>query len=353
MAILKKKCREILNRAEARLSLAGKAKQDAERPSLRDAAERFHDAIDGMDFWPGSFEFDIKVLENLGFEVISPKHDINDEFYKPLYSGLEKALSKMNLGSNDSDDCFAVEKDGYEALVVEHGGQYFVSDWIYDRESRKMELVQLESLDEELLKVAGWAGRLASPTAEPITGRYAHQFIGVANWDKALDFQVGDVPEFVGLRYKDFEASKAIHAVFDDGESVSLGKLSYLRQKRLLGGLRDVFAEAQKIYTAVYDAHDSLGVLNEPVPGSLQEQYSEKMHWSRGADFKVKGWPEFSGIRYLEFPSHQDAFVLKKDGEAVKLHDVSLKQLRALDAGLKDLLKKQSVKRTPVKGVKI
>lgn len=328
-------------------------KAEPSRRTVREAAELFHDMVDGMDVGSGDFEREVAKFEELGFVVISPKHDINDESYKPLNSGLEKVLSQMNLGSNDSNDCFAVEKDGYEALVIEHSGEYFLSNWVYDRESGKAEFIQLEPLDEELLKVAGWAQPLASPTAEPMTGRYASQFIGVPKWDRSLDFPVGDVPGFVGLRYKDFEASKAIHALFDDGESVSVDELSYLRQKRVLHGLKDVFAEAQKIYTAVYDVHDLMHERKEPVPDALQEKYSEKMYWSRGDDFKVKGWPEFSGIRYLEFPSHQDAFVLKKDGEAVKLHDVSLKQLRALDAGLKDLLKKQSVKRTPVKGVKI
>lgn len=126
--------------------MALRKKDSSENPFER-AARNFHNDLSGLDVGR-DFEKDVAYLELLGYEVVSPMHDINDRGYRPV-SALEREMSKLNLGYNDSDGCFTVEKDGYEALVIEHAGQYLVSSWVYERGSGSLRCFDLASMGEE------------------------------------------------------------------------------------------------------------------------------------------------------------------------------------------------------------
>ena len=131
------------------MAIRKKNYSESSRSSLYEAYVQFSLAVDGED---------LKIPSE--YKRVSPSRCILDEGYKPV-SKLEKLLEKLNLGHNNSDNVFTIEKDGYQALVFEHAGQYFLSNWFYDMQEKKLEAVTYPALRslgvEEILSIAIWA----------------------------------------------------------------------------------------------------------------------------------------------------------------------------------------------------
>lgn len=215
-------------------------KNTKSRPDIRSAAVRFHSVVDGNEVF-ADLEDAAAWLALHGVEVISPRQGILDGGYRPV-SRIEKLLDERfpGGGANCNDLVFAVEKDGYETLVFEHGGQMTCSDWVFDRESGRLEFVAVPDVSLKLEEVSRNLRPFAGPTDEVLTGALAREFVFRSKWDAALDFKVDGWPEFRGLRYKKVGGEEVVHAMLMDGTNGSLTSFGIVRALQLEAGLARV-----------------------------------------------------------------------------------------------------------------
>lgn len=210
------------------------------RPCFSDAAVFFRDAIDGVEVNPNLDALSDFLCLN-GIEIISPRRGILDPDYIPV-AKIEHRLMEMfpEGGVNENDLTFAVEMDGYETLVFEHGGQMSCSNWVLDRESGKLEFFDNPDVVQNLNDDARDVRPFAKPTDEEITGSLAGQFVFKAKWDAALDFKVDGWPEFKGLRFKKVGGEEVVHAMLRDGTNGTLGAFGIKRAMQLDAALAGV-----------------------------------------------------------------------------------------------------------------
>lgn len=217
------------------------------RPDIRTAAIAFHDIVDGNEVF-ADLEKAAEYLALSGVEVISPRRGILDGDYKPV-SRIEQLLEERFPGGgvNGNDLVFAVEKDGYETLVFEHGGQMSCSNWVLDRESGKLEFVAIPDVVLKLNDAVRDVRPFANSTDEEITGGLARQFVFKAKWDAALDFKVDGWPEFKGLRFKKVGGEEVVHAMFWDGTNGTFDAFGIERAMQLDAALAGVRKKIDKI----------------------------------------------------------------------------------------------------------
>lgn len=225
------------------MAIRKKNVSESVRPDMMNTAITFHDVVDGVEAFENLDEA-ASWFSLHGMEIVSPRARSTDSDYKPV-SSIEKAFSRVGIVSMDGS--FTVEKDGYQTEVFEREGEMVCSNWVLDRESGKMEFLQMPDQWEKLMKDSEKARHYAVPSDEVITGTYARLFVNETRWSQALDFKVEGWPEFVGLRYKDFGTSRAVHAKLEDGSTISLNSpLGIRRTGELLEGLAVFLKEQRK-----------------------------------------------------------------------------------------------------------
>ena len=199
-----------------------------------------------------------------------------------------------------------------------------------------------DPLERNLLE-ANALKRLASDCSEPImeNGRPTGMY-----WDKALDFDIPGWTEFKGLRFKDFETSKAVKVRLNDGSTHDFSEFPDSLQSVFHNGLKRITAKVESIYDRIHKAYGDASISDEEVTGRFAEDFAGKVKWSRGIDFDVEGMPEFRGLRYINFKDCTNVHVLNKDGESVPLSDVPIRQLekvfKALESNLRQVADRNS-----------
>ena len=303
-----------------------KKNTESSRSSLYEAYVQFSLAIDG--------EY-LNIPSE--YKQVSPSRCILGEDYKPV-SKLEKLLEELNLGHNNSDDVFTIEKDGYQALVFEHAGQYFLSNWFYDMQEKKLEAVTypaLRSLDvEEILSIAIWASTGAD-------GMLSHTDIknmaGVM--EKVAKIPV-DIPEYDELDVRSSVRAMVLDSILDPDTLTAasrevLEKRAYDDKAFQLAKLGNKTLSVPAMEYVLRNYWNKADVIKEVVEASRKPGYYGPAVWNYGIDFKVDGWDEFRGLRYARFNDDIECHVLKNDGSSVPLSNLASDEVRHIFAGFK------------------
>lgn len=295
------------------------------RPSLYESYVQFSLAVDGEN---------LKIPSE--YKRVSPSRSILDEGYKPV-SKLEKLLEKLHLGHNNSDDVFTIEKDGYQALVFEHAGQYFLSDWFYDMQEKKLEAVTYPALRslgvEEILSVAIWASTGADGMlSQTDTGNMA----GVM--EKVASTPV-DIPEYDELDVRSSVRAMVLDSILDSDTLTAAGR--EVLEKRAYDQKAFQLAKQGKTLSVpameyiLCNYWNKADMIKEVVEASRKPGYYGPAVWNYGVDFKVDGWDEFKGLRYARFNDDIVCHVLKNDGSSVPLSNLASDEVRHIFAGFK------------------
>lgn len=85
---------------------------------------------------------------------------------------------------------------------------------------------------------------------------------------------------------------------------------------------------------AIRSAYGVAKRTNEIIGGNYAEEFAGKATWSRALDFSISSWPEFKGLRYIDFEDCTNIHVLKKDGNSVPMESLSLLELRSVTKAL-------------------
>lgn len=305
---------------------------DASRPSLYEAYVRFSLDVDGCGEVPAAYR------------RMSTVRGILDPGYRPV-SALEKLLEKLGLGHNNNDDVFTVEKDGYQALVFEHAGQYFLSDWFYDMQEKKLEAVTcpaLRSLDvEEILSVAIWASTGADGMLSQTDTR---NMAGVM--EKVAKTPL-DIPEYDEMDVRSSIRAMVLDSILDSDTLTAIGrevleKKAY-DQKAFQLAKQGKSLSVPAMEYVLRNYWNKADMIKEVVEASRKPGYYGPVVWNYGIDFKVDGWDEFKGIRYARFNDDIECHVLKNDGSTVPLSYLTSDSVRHVFAGFKtqQLVRKQ------------
>lgn len=303
------------------------------RPSMYEAYVQFSLAIDGED---------MKIPSE--YKQVSPSRCLLDEGYKPV-SKLEKLLEKFHLAHNNSDDVFTIEKDGYQALVFEHAGQYFLSYWFYDMQEKKLEAVTypaLRSLDvEEILSVAIWASTGADGMLSLTDTR---NMAGLM--DKVAKVPL-DIPDYDEMDVRSSIRAMVIDSILDSDTLTYVGR--EVLEKRAYDQKAFQLAKQGKTLSVTAMEYvlrnywNKADKIKEVVEASRKPGYYGPAVWNYGIDFKVDGWNEFKGLRYARFNDDIECHVLKNDGSSVPLSNLASDEVRHIFAGFKiqQLVRKQ------------
>lgn len=302
-----------------------KKNTESSRLPLYEAYVQFSLAVNGGD---------MKIPSE--YKQVSPSRCILNEGYKPV-SKLEKLLGKLNLGHNNSDDVFTIEKDGYQALVFEHAGQYFLSNWFYDMQEKKLEAVTypaLQSLDvEEILSVAIWASTGADGMLSQTDTRNMASVM-----EKVAKTPV-DIPEYDELDVRSSVRAMVLDSILDSVTLTAAGR--EILEKRAYDQKAIQLAKQGKTLSvpameyALRNYWNKADMINEVVEASRKPGYYGPVVWNYGLDFKVDGWDEFKGLRYARFNDAIECHVLKKDGSTVPLSFLASDEVRHIFAGFK------------------
>lgn len=310
-----------------------KMNKNASRPSIYEAYMFFSLAVDGED---------MKIPSE--YKQVSPSRRLLDEGYKPV-SKLEKLLEKLHLGHNDSDDVFTIEKDGYQALVFEHAGQYLLSNWFYDMQEKKLEAVTypaLRSLDvEEILSVAIWASTGADGM---LSQTETKNMAGVM--DKVAKVPL-DIPDYDEMYVRSSIRAMVLDSILDSDILTYVGrevleKKAYDQKAFQLAKQGKTLSVPAMEYV-LFNYWNKADVIKEVVEASRKPGYYGPAVWNYGIDFKVDGWDEFKGLRYARFNDDIECHVLKNDGSTVPLSNLASDEVRHIFAGFKieQLVRKQ------------
>ena len=299
-----------------------KRNTDISRPSLYEAYIQFSLAVDGED---------MKIPSE--YKQVSPSRCILGEDYKPV-SKLEKLLEELNLGHNNSDDVFTIEKDGYQALVFEHAGQY----WFYDMQEKKLEAVTypaLRSLDvEEILSVAIWASTGADGMLSQTDTKY---MAGVM--DKVAKVPL-DIPEYDEMDVRSSIRAMVLDSILDSDSLTAAGRevletRAYDRKAFQLAKQGDKTLSVPAMEYVLRNYWNKADMIKEIVEASRKPGYYGPVVWNYGIDFKVDGFEEFKGLRYAHFNDDIECHVLKNDGSSVPLSNLGSDEVRHIFVGFK------------------
>ena len=302
-----------------------KINKNASRPSIYEAYMIFSLAVDGED---------MKIPSE--YKQVSPSRCILDEDYKPV-TELEKLLEKLNLGHNDSDAVFIIEKDGYQAMVGEHAGQYFLSNWFYDIQEKKLELMTypaLRSLDvEEILSVAIWA----STGADGMLSQTDTQ--NMAGVMEKVAMMPLDIPEYDEMDVRSSIRAMVLDSILDSDILTAAGKevlekKAYDQKAFQLAKLGKTLS-VPAMESVLRNYWNKADMIKEVVEASRKPGYYGPVVWNYGIDFKVDGWDEFKGLRYARFNDDIECHVLKNDGSSVPLSNLASDEVRHIFAGFK------------------
>ena len=310
-----------------------KINMDTSRPSMYEAYMMFSLAVDG--------EFSSVPSE---FRQVSSPRLILDDGYRPV-SKLEKLLEKLDLGHNDNDAVFTIEKDGYQGLVFEHAGQYFLSNWFYDMQEKKLEAVSYPALRslgvEEILSVAIWASTGADGMLSQTDTK---NMAGVM--DKVAKIPM-DIPEYDEMDLRSSVRATVLDGILDSDTLTAVGreileKKAY-DQKAVQLAKQGKTLSVPAMEYVLWNYWNKADKIKEVVEASREPGYYGPVVWNYGIDFKVDGWDEFKGLRYARFNNDIECHVLKNDGSAVLLSNLASDEVRHIFAGFKieQLIRKQ------------
>lgn len=307
------------------MAIRKKNNSESSRSSLYEAYVEFSLAIEGED---------LKIPSE--FKQVSPSRCILAEDYKPV-SKLEKLLEKLHLGHNDSDDVFTIEKDGYQALVFEHAGQYFLSNWFYDMQEKKLEAVTYPALRslgvEEILSVAIWASTGADGMLSQTDTR---KMAGVM---EKVAKTPADIPEYDEMDVRSSIRAMVLDSILDSDTLTAAGR--EILEKRAYDQKAVQLAKQGKTLSVpameyvLRNYWNKADVIKEVVEASRKPGYYGPTVWNYGIDFKVDGWDDFKGLRYARFNDGIECHVLKKDGSSVPLSNLASDEVRHVFAGFK------------------
>ena len=270
------------------------------------------------------------------YKQVSPSRCFLDEGYKPV-SELEKLLEKLHLGHNDSDYVFTIEKDGYQSLVFEHAGQYFLSNWFYDMQEKKLEAVSYPALRslgvEEILSVAIWASTGADGMLSQTDTK------NMADVMKKVARTPVDIPEYDELDVRSSVRAMVLDSILDSDTLTAAGrevleKKAY-DQKAVQLAKQGKTLSVPAMEYVLGNYWNKADMINEVVEASRKPGYHGPAVWNYGIDFKVDGWDEFKGLRYARFNDYIECHVLKNDGSTVPLSNLASDEVRHIFAGFK------------------
>lgn len=313
------------------------------RPSLYEAYVQFSLAIDGED---------LKIPSE--YKQVSPSRCILDEGYKPV-SKLEKLLEKLHLGYNNSDGVFTIEKDGYQALVFEHAGQYFLSDWFYDMQEKKLEAVTYPALRsigvEEILSVAIWA----STGADGMLSQT--DTVNMAGVMEKVSRMPVDIPEYDEMDVRSSVRAMVLDSILDSDTLTEAGR--EVLEKRAYDQKAFQLAKQGKTLSVpameyvLWNYWNKADMINEVMEDSRKyieasrkagyNLHCEPAKWHYGIDFKVNGWDKFKGLRYARINDVMECHVLENDGRSYPLRYLSPDEVRHVFVGfeIQQLARKQ------------
>lgn len=295
-----------------------------------------------------------------GYKVVSSSPYRPSELgYVVPKTSIEKALQKI-LGidwydvDNSLDRFHTVENDRIQSLVFEHCGQYFLSDWIYDRQSKSLidgyfSFIRTAST-EELCNVLQWVHNPDSPFTDQARKGCDVIIDKVANVP-------ADVPE---VDYAVVQESVR-KMIVDELLKVPSLELDRIEHKLMEVSARDDSLNyLDKILPDLYAVYTKAKPCNEVITGEFAKDFIGSAKWSRGIDFPGGGYskkeipgadgldyPEVKGIRYIDFKDCTNIHVLYKNGESRSIFDLDKHELKAFKKGLDTFLngrKKISVK---------
>lgn len=295
------------------MAIRKKPERQGSAASMDKAYAEFFCIINGEDVQMGKPSFD-------GFDVVSQPRDITASDYRPE-SKIEKALSKLGLGHNSSDDVFTVQKDDYQALVFEHAGQYFLSDWFYDMRSRKLEMMMNPFLKSEsmegLLSLANWVGR--EDAGFPEDDRVLAQDLVNIVSDVPRD-----VPEVDESVVNDSIRKTLLNGFLDNMSEEGLQRLEARSMEQRESDFR------WDCHEIILQGYSFANPTREVIGGESAKDFAGTAHWSRALDFELPAIPDFKGLRFIDFKDCTNVHVLRKDGESIPVDELSKESLRAV-----------------------
>lgn len=306
--------------------LINRNNMDGTRPSMYEAYIQFSLAVDG-EYMNIPSEY----------KQVSPSRCILAEDYKPV-SRLEELLEKLNLGHNNSDDVFTIEKDGYQALVFEHACQYFLSNWFYDMKENRLEAISfpaLRSLDvEEILSVAIWASTGADGILSQTDTKNMADVM-----EKVAKIPV-DIPEYDELDVRSSVRAMVLDSILDPDTLTAAGrevleKEAYDHKAFQLATVGNKTLSVSAMEYVLRNYWIKADMIKEVVEASRKPGYYGPVIWNYGIDFKVNGWDEFKGLRYARFNDDIECHVLKNDGSSVPLSNLVSDEVRHIFVGFK------------------
>lgn len=88
----------------------------------------------------------------------------------------------------------------------------------------------------------------------------------------------------------------------------------------------DTFDKAP-YFDSIHRAYDKASPTREVIGGNYADDFAGVVRWSRALDFTVPGYPEFRGLRYIDFKDCTIVRVLFKDGNSIPMEDLDQKML--------------------------
>ena len=97
---------------------------------IESAAIHMREVVESLEVMPiGDLAYELK---KANINIISPHHNVNDDYYVAASTIERKLEEHFGKGANDSDQVCTIEFYGYQALLIEHAGVYTISDNILD-----------------------------------------------------------------------------------------------------------------------------------------------------------------------------------------------------------------------------
>lgn len=309
------------------------------RPSPCEAYVALQMAVDGSYVTGGEPAFD-------GYSLVFPPQGVLDEYYSPV-SEIEKAIHREGLGHNQNDLAFTLEKDGYQALVFEHNGQYFLSGYLYDLQAGKLEFMTYPALRSES---AEGIIRLLTQSAAGLDGRLTgySRSRAVEIIDAVAELHLTGDRQLDRKMIADF-ARERILSRFDSISLDALEERSFEERtvsKVLSGDLNSISGPSLELIVRSFEKHAA--PMMEVVEASRRPGYYGPSFWTAGIDARFPGWEETKGIRFADFNGDKLCHVIFKDGHTTPLSSLTKNSLAELYSGLRTWARKAR-KESPAK----
>lgn len=112
---------------------------------------------------------------------------------------------------------------------------------------------------------------------------------------------------------------------------------------RILMGVQEEFAlgldallkERDFYFDIIQSGYRYAEKSNELVRGEFAKDFAGPVHWSRILELPFVEWNGLRGVSYIDFVDCTNAYALKRDGESVSVHQLSLQELKVIASEMK------------------